>query len=133
MNTKQTVYNILASSKTKEVTEVNLATVSELSAAYAEFAKMREDVLMLTREMQQALPKFSVPGSKLSSLFPKFRDLGIKIIRMEDEFSAKAKELGMNFDQINIPNNNEYSSSLSNISGIENEAKEMLKFYSKFR
>jgi ABC-type transporter Mla subunit MlaD len=129
MNTKQTVYNILASSKTKEVTEVNLATVSELSAAYNEFAKMREDVVALLRESQAALPKFAAPAQKLRSLYGRFDKLATEIDRMTGDFEQAVKQLGL--PTSSIPNYEQYNSALSNFSQLNNDVKEIVSIYSK--
>jgi hypothetical protein len=129
MNTKQTVYNILASSKTKEVTEVNLATVSELSAAYNEFAKMREDVVALLRESQAALPKFAVPANKLRGLAARFEKLGIEIDRMTGTFEDEVKRLGL--PTSSIPNYEQYTGALNNFSQLKNDVKEIVSIYSK--
>ena len=129
METKQTIYNILASAKTKEVKEVNLATVSELSAAYAEFAKMREDVITLLRESQAALPKFAVPAQKLRSLYGRFDKLATEINRMTGDFEQAVKQLGL--PTSSIPNYEQYNSALSNFSQLNNDVKEIVSIYSK--
>jgi ABC-type transporter Mla subunit MlaD len=126
---KQTIYNILASTKAKEVKEVNLATVSELSAAYAEFAKMREDVITLLRESQAALPKFAVPAQKLRNLSGRFDKLGTDINRMTGDFEQAVKELGL--PTSSVPNYEQYASALSNFSQLSNDVKQIVSIYSK--
>lgn len=128
MDTKQTIYNILASNTKKEV-EVNLASVADFNAAANQYAKLRDDVIAVIREASAALPRFANPASKLRRIFPEYTRLGTELLRMEAEIEAQAKELGVPFSS--LPGASDWNQGMKDSSAIQNDAKKILDLYNK--